>query len=100
MSGASNQRQWTFLSNHGHILVYVAAHPEARIRDVADSIGLTERAAQGILGDLAETGYLTVTRVGRRNSYRINPDLPLRHPHEADHTVGELLAVFDGSVVG
>lgn len=100
MNGDSTHRQWTFLSNHGHILVYVAAHPDARIRDVAEQIGLTERAAQGILGDLAEAGYLTVTRIGRRNSYRVNPQLPLRHPHEADHTVGELLAVFGGSPVG
>ncbi|MDQ1247579.1 MAG: hypothetical protein QG597_1949 [Actinomycetota bacterium] len=100
MSGEGTQRQWTFLSNHGHILVYVAAHPDARIRDVADDVGLTERAAQGILGDLSDAGYLTVTRVGRRNSYRINPELPLRHPHEADHTVGELLEVFGRSPVG
>lgn len=99
MSGASTPRQWTFLSNHGHILVFVASHPDARIRDVADNVGLTERAAQGILGDLADAGYLTVTRIGRRNSYRVNTDRPLRHPHEADHTIGELLAVFGGSPV-
>jgi hypothetical protein len=89
-----SERRWTFLSNHGHVLVYLVRHPEPRVRDVAAGVGITERAAQSILGDLAEAGYVTVTRVGRRNSYRINPDLPLRHPDESDHTIGELLEVF------
>ncbi len=93
-SQASDRRRWTFLSNHGHTLVYLAQHEDPRIRDVAEGVGITERAAQSILSDLAEGGYVTVTRVGRRNHYSLNPDLPLRHPHEADHTVGELLAVF------
>lgn len=95
-SQASDRRRWTFLSNHGHTLVYLAQHEDPRIRDVAEGVGITERAAQSILSDLAEGGYVTVTRVGRRNHYSLNPELPLRHPHEANHTVGELLAVFAG----
>lgn len=91
---APGGRAWTFLTNHGHVIVYLTGSPDARIRDVADGVGITERAAQGILRDLVEAGYVTATRVGRRNTYRINASLPLRHPREADHTVGELLAVF------
>jgi DNA-binding transcriptional regulator PaaX len=64
------------------------------VRDVAEGVGITERAAQSILSDLVEAGYVSVTKIGRRNSYRLNAELPLRHPSEADHTVGELLAVF------
>ncbi|MFM2437655.1 MAG: hypothetical protein RLZ55_466 [Actinomycetota bacterium] len=87
-------RKWTFLTNHGHVLVYLARHPDPRVRDVASGVGITERAAQGILADLAEAGYISVTREGRRNRYRIDTELPLRHPDEADHTVGELLGAL------
>ncbi|MCB9412605.1 MAG: helix-turn-helix transcriptional regulator [Actinobacteria bacterium] len=93
-SSSASRGRWTFLSNHGHALVFLAKHDDPRVRDVAEGVGITERAAQSILSDLAEAGYVTVTRVGRRNHYALNPELPLRHPHEADHTVGELLAVF------
>ncbi len=96
------RRPWTLLSNHGHVLVYLARHPDPVLRDVAAGVGITERAAQGIVHDLAEAGYIAIERVGRRNTYAINPTLPLRHPDEADHTVGELLATFtappDGAV--
>lgn len=87
-------RRWTFLSNHGHTLVFLAQHDDPRVRDIAAGVGITERAAQGILSDLAEAGYVEITRVGRRNTYRLHPDAPLRHRNESDHTVGELLTVF------
>jgi hypothetical protein len=85
---------WTFLTNHGHVLVCLAADPDIRLRDVASLVGITERAAQLILADLVEGGYVTRTRVGRRNRYEVHPDLPLRHPIEQDHSIGELLGAL------
>ena len=82
---------WTFLSNHAHVLVCVHGDPEARLRDIAEQVGITERAAQGLVSDLVEEGYLIRVKVGRRNRYSINPDARLRHPLEDDHTIGELL---------
>lgn len=85
---------WTFLTNHGHVMVCVATDPDSRISDIAARVGIGERAAQSILNDLVEGGYLTRERVGRRNRYEVNPELALRHPLEADHQVGELLAAL------
>lgn len=82
---------WTFLSNHGHVLVCLARNPDARVRDVAAAVGITERAVQNILGDLEEAGVLTRERVGRRNHYELSFDIPLRHQLEAHRTVGSLL---------
>jgi len=73
-------------------MVMLARDPEARIRDLAQGIGITERAAQRIVGDLVEAGYLTRERVGRRNHYAIDPSVPLRHPLEQAHGIGDLLA--------
>jgi predicted ArsR family transcriptional regulator len=83
--------QWTFLTNHAHVLVCMAEEPDIRGRDIAARVGITERAAQGIVADLVEAGYVTRTKEGRRNRYSIHADAPLRHPLEHDHTVGELL---------
>ncbi len=93
MTHDSATSQWTFLTNHAHVLVCIARDPDVRVRDVADLVGVTERAAQGIVGDLVEAGYVNRTRVGRRNTYSINDELPLRHPLEHDHAVGILLQV-------
>ncbi|WP_189193163.1 helix-turn-helix transcriptional regulator [Micromonospora fulviviridis] len=87
-------RNWTFLTNHGHVLLAIARNPTARLRDVADEVGVTERAAQAIVADLEAGGYLHRTRVGRRNEYTINPSGHFRHPAEADQQVGALLALF------
>ena len=83
---------WTFLTNHAHVLICVAQDPNVRLRDVADRVGITERAAQRIVGDLVDAGYVTRTRVGRRNRYEIDPSVPLRHPLERTHGIGDLLA--------
>jgi len=83
--------EWTFLTNHGHAMVILARDPEARIRDIAQGIGITERAAQRIVGDLVDAGYLTRKKVGRRNRYGIDPSVPLRHPLEQEHGIGDLL---------
>ncbi len=85
---------WTFLTNHAHVLLAITRDPEARLRDVADLVGITERAAQRIVAELEEGGYLTRTRDGRRNRYEVHPDVPLRHPLERDHAIGEVLEVL------
>ena len=74
---------WTFLSNYAHVLVTLAQDPSARLRDVADRVGITERAAQRIVGHLEEANVLTKEREGRRNHYRIDESCPLRHPLES-----------------
>lgn len=99
METSSEQRKaWTFLTNHARVLILVARSPSIRLRDVAQEIGITERAAQLIVGDLEEAGYLTRTRVGRRNTYTVNPDRPFRHPSEADHDVRDLLTLFTDEI--
>jgi DNA-binding MarR family transcriptional regulator len=82
---------WTFLTNHMHVLVVLARDPELRIRDMADQIGITQRAVQRILAELIEAGVLKATRHGRRNRYTIRRSTRLRHPLESKHTVGELI---------
>ncbi|BCL15377.1 helix-turn-helix transcriptional regulator [Micromonospora sagamiensis] len=89
-----SQRNWTFLTNHAHVLLAIARNPTARLRDVADEVGVTERAAQAIVADLEAGGYLQRTRVGRRNEYTVNPAGRFRHPAEAYQHVGALLALF------
>ena len=87
-------RRWTFLTNHGHVLVFLSQTPDARIRDVAQHVGISERAAQGILTELEGEGYVTKQRVGRRNKYRIHPEERFRHPAESNRPVGDLLKIF------
>jgi hypothetical protein len=89
-----NRPTWTFLTNHAHVLVCIAAEPDIRGRDIATRVGITERAVQAIVSDLVAEGYLTRTREGRRNRYGLNPDLPLRHELEHHHSVGDLLAAL------
>jgi anti-sigma B factor antagonist len=96
MENRSDEKAWTFLTNHARVLICIAHAPEARVRDIADKIGITERATQIIIGDLEEARYLTRARMGRRNTYTINPDRPFRHPAEADHDVHGLITIFNG----
>ena len=93
-------RDWTFLSNHAHVLVYISRLPRARMREIAAGVGITERAAQRIVADLVEAGYLTRTREGRRNRYEGHPEAPLRHDLEQDAAVGALLDAVGGSPEG
>ena len=90
---ASPARHWTFLSNHAHVLVCLAQDPDARLRDVALSVGITERAVQKIVSDLEEAGVIARERAGRRNSYRLKLDVPLPHALESHKTVGVLLSL-------
>jgi DNA-binding Lrp family transcriptional regulator len=82
---------WTFVSNHGHVLVALATDPDLVLREVASRVGITERAVQQIVRDLEAAGYLTRERVGRRNRYTVHEHLPFRHPLEAGVEVGAFL---------
>lgn len=93
-SNSTTKRQWTFLSNHGHVLVQLSRDPDLRIRDIAEAVGITERSAQAILLDLERDGYLTVTRIGRRNQYQIITNSKFRHPAEAEKPISSLLKIF------
>lgn len=86
---------WTFLSNHAHVLVVLAQDPDARLKDVAQQVGITERATQRIVADLESSGVLQRFREGRRNHYEINAEQPLRHPLESHRSVGALLAMIE-----
>ena len=83
---------WTFLSNHAHVMRLVSLQPDLRMRDIAIKVDITERAVQRILHDLAEEGYLNITKCGRRNHYELRLDAHLRHPLEAGATIQNLLA--------
>lgn len=86
---------WTLFSNHGHVLVCLTRDSEARLRDVALDVGITERAVQKIVRDLQDGGMISVTKNGRRNRYRIHKNEPLRHKLESDCTVKELVKVVN-----
>jgi DNA-binding Lrp family transcriptional regulator len=90
-SSGNDYQLWRFVTNHGHVLGCIAADPTARLRDIAAIVGITERAVGQIVRELEEAGYLTKTRVGRRNRYEVHGDLPLRHPRHRHHSVDELL---------
>lgn len=84
--------QWTFLTNHTHVLICLAKEPSLRVRDIADRVGITERAVLRIIEDLVESGALIRNREGRRNAYELNLEIPLRHPVEQDHRLIDLIA--------
>jgi DNA-binding MarR family transcriptional regulator len=92
---ARDQSKWTFLTNHLLVLACLARDPELRIRDIADRIGITERATVQILSQLEAAGYLTKTRVGRRNHYTVHGGLPLREPIYNGRQVGDVLRVIE-----
>jgi hypothetical protein len=88
---------WGFLTNHARVLLCIAHDPGARLRDIAASLGITERSAHGIVTELAEAGYLIRQKDGRRNRYQIQAHLPLPEPTSRDRTVGEVLALLAGT---
>lgn len=85
---------WTFLSNHAKVLTCLADDPTMRLRDVAATVGITERAAQSIVADLADGGYVTRTRVGRRNHYTVHDAQPLRDVTHQHLRIGGLLGLL------
>jgi Winged helix DNA-binding domain len=88
---------WTFLTNHAQVLLCIAHDPEVRLRDIAASLGITERSAYAIVTALAEAGYVVKHKDGRRNRYQIQAHLPLPEPTSRERTVGQVLALLAGS---
>ncbi|HEX6702220.1 MAG TPA: helix-turn-helix domain-containing protein [Gaiellaceae bacterium] len=84
---------WSLLTNHGHVLACIAADPDARLRDIAETVGITERTAAQIVSDLEQAGYLTKIRVGRRNRYEIDGERKVGTPRLATMTVAQLLGL-------
>ena len=87
---------WTFLSNHAHVLICLALQPDARLRDLAARVGITERAVQKIVSELTTAGVLSTTKVGRRNHYTLHTRQPLRHPVESHRTIQDLIKMVTG----
>ncbi len=83
---------WTFLTNHAHVLVCIAKQPDVRLSEVARLVGIGERAVHRIIHELVDAGYLSVTKVGRKNVYDIDLDRPLRHPLEASHNINAVVS--------
>ena len=88
---------WTFLTNHAHVLLCIAKDPETRMRDIADLVGITERAVQRVVADLASAGYIRRSRRGRCNFYRVLANRPLRHPIEKHEQVKSLISLVHSS---
>jgi len=86
--------KWTFITKHGLVLSYISRHPRSTTREIASALDFTERTAHKIIADLESSGYLKRRKIGRSNTYRINPDLPLRHETTTDAVIGDLLEVL------
>ncbi len=98
MCRQSIMSNWTLFSNHGHVLVCLARDSEARLRDVAAAVGITERAVQKIVRDLQQSDMISVSKHGRRNQYRIHRKAGLRHELEADSNIGGLIDFVGGKI--
>lgn len=85
---------WTFLSHHAQVLLLIARDPDARLREMAAAVGITERSVQAIVNDLVAEGYVERVRLGRRNHYSVNPNVPLRHRLQRDIDAGTLLRLM------
>ncbi len=86
--------EWKFLTNHAIVLSYISIHPRITARELANAIGITERATRKIIADLLQAGYISKELEGRRNRYHINPNLPLRHQGLEETAVGYLLEIL------
>jgi DNA-binding IclR family transcriptional regulator len=93
-SGDDHHR-WRFVTNHARVLETIARDRTSRLRDIARTVGITERTAAQIVNDLVESGYVTKTREGRRNRYDVHEELPLRHRQHRHRTVGELIRFLE-----
>ena len=99
-STGKTDHAFRFVTNHAHVLQCISRNPEIRLRDVALTVGITERTAAQIVNDLEKAGYLTKTRTGRRNRYEVHAELPLRHPQHRHHTVGDLIDFLEAPAPG
>jgi DNA-binding MarR family transcriptional regulator len=93
-SGAAEVAEWTLLTTHARVLVEIARNPEARMRDLAAACDMTERSVQAIVADLERAGYLSHSRVGRRNRYTVHPEQAFRHRNHVGYEVRSLLELF------
>lgn len=93
-AAGTHEHRWTFLSNYTHVLLCIRRNEDARVRDISEEVGITQRAVQRIISELTEAGAIQKERVGRRNHYSVNTEVHLRHPLEEDCTIGELLDVL------
>jgi uncharacterized membrane protein len=96
MSTEPPAKTWTFVTNHTQVLLSIAQDGDVRLRDIAQTVGITERATQRIVADLIEGGYVSRERRGRRNHYVVNPKTKMRHPSQREQDVGTLLDVLQG----
>ena len=87
--------EWTFLTNHSHVLLCIMQNPRVRLSEIAEKVGITERTAFAIVTDLVNEGYLSKVRQGRRNEYEVHPELPFRHPIEQEAEIRALLGIFE-----
>jgi predicted transcriptional regulator len=87
---------WSFLTNHARVLLRIAQDPGTRLRDIAATIGITERSAYSIVTDLTAAGYVVKQKDGRRNRYQIQAHLPLPEPASQEPAIGDVLAVLMG----
>jgi predicted transcriptional regulator len=97
MSRPEHPGTWTFLTNHAQVLLCLAETPDIRLRDVAERVGITERATQRIVSELVEAGYVETTRVGRRNTYTVDRDHAMRHSAQLGYEIGTLLEALGAS---
>jgi hypothetical protein len=91
---------WSFLTNHARVLLCIARDPGVRLRDIAASLGITERSAYGIVTDLTAAGYVVKQKDGRRNRYQIQAHLPLPEPATREPAIGDVLALLAGDSAG
>jgi DNA-binding MarR family transcriptional regulator len=91
MSSTNEHGTWTFLTNHAQVLLCLAETPDIRLRDVAERVGITERATQRIVAELVDTGYVRTERIGRRNRYTVDRQHAMRHSAQLGHEIGTLL---------
>ena len=88
--------RWTFLTNHAQTLLCIAQNPSIRLREIGETVGITERAVHRIVGELQDAGYLTRHREGRRNRYTVHSQLALPDPLARDQRVSDLLEILAG----
>ncbi len=86
--------EWSLITKHGQVLSYVAHHPKSTAREIALALGITERTAQKMISEISDAGYISRRKKGRRNVYRINPELTLSHPSHGEFAIGDLLRVL------
>ena len=90
-------REWSFLTNHGRVLLHIAHDPNVRLRDIAAALDITERSAFMIVNDLTDAGYVLKERDGRRNRYTVQHHLPLPETTLRERTVGEVVKLLVGT---